>query len=189
MRDDFAEMLLVGGKSNSLGLAGDVVQAVLDHPGRLEELYQCLFHEDAWARMRAADSIEKVCREHPEWLLPYIDRFQRDLAAHPQPSIQWHLAQMYRQVELTPRQKASALDWLAKRISTTDVDWVVSANTMVTLMQFTADGSFPRGEMSRLLQTQQRHKSKAVVRRAGKLLAALVERKEDGQNLAKPLQA
>ena len=95
MKEKFADALTLGGKSNSLGRAGEVVDTVLGDKSRLGELYDCLFLEDAWVRMRAADALEKVCRVHPEWIESYIDRFEDELAISDQPSIQWHLAQIY----------------------------------------------------------------------------------------------
>jgi 3-methyladenine DNA glycosylase AlkC len=80
MKESFVDVLSVGGKSNSLGRAHEVVEAVLHNETRLEELYQCMFDENSWTRMRAADSLEKVCRVHPEWLKTYIDRLQKDFA-------------------------------------------------------------------------------------------------------------
>jgi hypothetical protein len=124
--------------------------------------------------MRAADSLEKICREHPDWLLPYVDKFFSDkLSESEQPSIQWHLAQIFREVTLTDRQKHAAVKWLTDRVSTKEVDWIVSANVMDTLAKFNRDGSFPKDELVRLIKIQQRHKSKSVVRRADKLLASL----------------
>lgn len=170
---NFAEMLAVGGKSNSLGNVNEVIKLVLDDMSRLGELYSCLFNDDAWIRMRAADALEKVCREHPGWLLPYIDKFSDELAAATQPSIQWHLAQIYRQVDLTDGQKRFAVKWLKHLLSTKDVDWIVAANAMDTLVQFTKDGSFPVADMISLLKIQQQHKSNAIVKRANKWLAEL----------------
>jgi len=173
MKEDFATVLTEGGKTNSLGRANEVIDAVLQDKSRLDELYDCLFHEDAWARMRAADALEKVCRVHPEWLEPYIDKFADELASSTQPSIQWHLAEIYAQVKLTEPQKQFAINWLANLLSTPDVDWIVAANSMKTLVQFTKDGSFPLQKMMHLLEIQQHHKSNAVVKRATKLLAEL----------------
>lgn len=173
MEQNFLEMLEVGGKSNSLGRVNEVIELVLGDRFRLEELYGCLFAEDAWVRMRAADALEKVCRVHPDWLQPYIDRFSEDLATSTQASIQWHLAQIYEQVDLTPEQKRFAIDWLKRLLSTKEVDWIVAANAMDTLVKFTRDGAFAADEMVALLKVQQGHKSKAVVRRADKLLGEL----------------
>ena len=172
MKETFAEILAVGGKSNSLGRAAEVTEAVLQDQTLLEQLYRCLFDEDAWTRMRAADSLEKICRVHPDWLLPYVDRFATDLATSEQASIQWHLAQIYRQVDLTSTQKSFVIDWLKGLLSSTEVDWIVAANAMDTLTQFMQDGSVPKSDLEALLAIQLQHKSKSVVKRANKLLGA-----------------
>lgn len=173
MAETFADILMVGGKSNSLGRANEVLQLVLEDKSRLQELYDCLFEEDAWVRMRAADALEKVCRKHPDWLVPYIDRLQTELGDSTQPSVQWHLAQIYRQVALSEKQKTFAIDWLRRLLSTSEVDWIVAANAMDTLVQFTHDGSVPVAETASLLAIQQQHKSNAVIKRANTLLIAL----------------
>lgn len=173
MTGKIADMLLVGGHANSLGKVHEVIELVLDDRLRLNELYDCMFNEDAWVRMRAADAIEKICRQHPDWLLPYIDKISANLATSSQASIQWHLAQIYAQVDLTPKQKRFAINWLQQLLSTKDIDWIVAANAMDTLVQFTKDGSFSSAKMVALLKVQQQHKSNAVIRRADKLLADL----------------
>lgn len=173
MSEPFAVMLTAGGKSNSLGRVSEVIEAVLKDRSRLGELYDCLFHEDAWARMRAADALEKICREHPDWIEPFIDRIQAELTGTGQASIIWHLAQIYRQVNLNDKQRETAITWLKKQISSKDADWIVSANTMDTLFEFTRRGHFPAPELTELLETQRRHKSAAVVKRATKLLDRL----------------
>ncbi len=173
MSEKFVEMLSSGGHANSLGRVNEIIEVVLQDASRLDELYDCVFADDAWVRMRAADALEKICREHPEWLTPYIDRFQKELSTSTQASIQWHLAQIYEQVPLTDTQKGIALHWLRELLSTEDVDWIVAANAMDTLMKFTKEGSFSVAEMTKLLKIQQHHKSDAVIKRATKRLIEL----------------
>jgi hypothetical protein len=173
MNERFAEVLTVGGHANSLGRVNEVINVVLDDKSRLDELYNCLFEDDAWVRMRAADALEKICRVHPEWLLPYVDRFPKELAVSAQPSIQWHLAQIYREVVLTESQKRFAAHWMEELLSTKEVDWIVAANAMDTLAQFVEEGAFSKDTLIELLTVQLRHKSKSVVKRANKLLDAL----------------
>ena len=173
MKEHFAEMLTGGGHANSLGRVNEVIEIVLSDKSRLDELYDCLFEDDAWVRMRAADALEKICREHSDWLLPYVDRFADKLHASTQPSIQWHLAQIYEQVELTDAQRRVVQDWLQALLSSKDADWIAAANAMDTLVKFTKDGHFPPDEMVKLLKIQQHHKSNAVIKRATKLLAEL----------------
>lgn len=170
MKETFAEIFSIGGKTNSLGRANEVIEIVLKDKRKLEELFSCLFVENAWVKMRAADSLEKVCRLHPERLLPYVDRLQDEAVLDPQPSIQWHLAQIYAQLGLTPKQKIKAINWLESLLSSTDVDWIVSANAMKTLVQFCIDGSVPVQDTISLLKIQKNHRSKSVVKKANKLL-------------------
>ena len=173
MSEPFADVLTVGGRSNSLGRVDEVVAIVLADRSRLEELYACLFDEDAWVRMRAADALEKVCREAPDSLLPYIDRFAAELTGSTQPSIRWHLAQIYRQVPLTAGQKAFAIGWLEGLLAEPGLDWIVAANAMETLAAFVRDGSVPVQQVAPLFEGQRRHRSRAVVRRADRLLSEL----------------
>lgn len=173
MTESYAQILAIGGKSNSLGRAAEVVDNVLHNPERLAELYDCLFEDDAWLRMRAADSLEKVCRIHPQWLEPYTDRLLSDVAKSSQPSLQWHLAQMIAEISLTPTQEERAIDWLKQQLRNKDVDWIVAANVMTTLAQFAKQQRIPVKDAIALITTQQDHTSSSVRKRAAKLLAEL----------------
>ncbi len=173
MAETFSEILIVGGKTNSLGRANEVIEIILKDKNRLNELYTCLSNNDPWVRMRAIDAIEKVCRQHPDWLTSYIDRFQTELASSSQPSILWHLAQIYSQVKLSDEQKLNTINWLKNLLSTKEIDWIVSANAMKTLVQFTNDGSIPTADTVALLQVQQNHTSNSVVKKANKFLLTI----------------
>lgn len=175
MIENFMEILLEGGKSNSLGRVNEVIELVLADKSRLEELYDCIRHEDAWVRMRAIDAFEKICRQHPDWIEPYVDKMISELSSSNQASIQWHLAEIYRQVKLTDQQKRVIIKWLEELLSTVEADWIAAANSMDTLMQFTRDGSYPENKLIKLLETQQKHRSTAVIKRATKHLNTLTK--------------
>jgi hypothetical protein len=171
MNEPFAAVLLEGGKSNSLGRAEEVVRIVLSDHSRLKELYDCLSEDDAWQRMRAADALEKVCRIHPEWIEPYIERLLDEYAGTTQPSIQWHMAQIFEQTKLTSEQEQRILDWVTARLEDPKVDWIVAANTMDTLVTFNKRGLVSSDETIRLVHRQLKHHSNSVVKRATKILA------------------
>lgn len=173
MNQDFATMLAEGGKKNTLGRAEEVVGIVLADHARLDELYRCLFEDDAWLRMRAIDALEKVCRAHPEWLEPYVERLLSEVAAIDQASIHWHLAEIFRKVELTRDQRERAIALMKRNIASNSADWIVASNTMETLALFAADGTVPVQELIPLLEVQQTHHSKAVVKRATRILEQL----------------
>lgn len=170
MNQSFADMLAEDGKKNSLGRVNDVIKVVLSDQSRLEELYETISHHDAWVRMRAIDAFEKVCRVHPDWIKTYIDRIQIDLSTSTQPSIQWHVAQIYNEVELSEDQKKRAIKWLIAILSSKEADWIVAANSMSTLADFVRDGDVDKSNLLTVLAIQKAHKSSAVVKRVNKLL-------------------
>lgn len=171
MNQSFADMLAEDGKKNSLGRANEIVEIVLNDKSKLQELYETIFHDDAWVRMRAIDAFEKVCRIHPEWIQSYIDKLQAELSTSTQASIQWHIAEIYREVELNQTQKDFAIEWLKTILSSNTVDWIVAANSMDTLAYFVRQGDAEKSDLLAALRVQEGHKSKAVVKRARKLLS------------------
>lgn len=175
MTESFAIMLAEGGKKNTLGRAEEVVQIVLADRSHLDELYECLFEDDAWLRMRAVDALEKVCRVHPEWLEPYVERLLGEVAAIDQASVHWHLAEMFGEIDLTPDQRKRATMFMKQNIASNSADWIVASNTMETLAQFVANSIIPARELIPLLEIQQTHHSKAVVKRATRILDQLRE--------------
>ncbi len=123
--------------------------------------------------MRAGDALEKVCRQQPRWLAPYRTRLLGEVARIRQASIQWHLAQMFGEIELTSSQRQKAIAILRANLADSDVDWIVASCSMETLTKFARDGSAPVEMVVPLLQRQLHHRSKAVAKRAIKLLDQL----------------
>ncbi len=173
MAETFTEMLAVGGKSNSLGRVSEVIELVLKDKSQLDELYNCLFESDEWVRMRAGDALEKVCREHPDWLQPYVDRLLSEVASVQQASVQWHLAQMLGEISLTPTEIKRAAALLKSYLKNKDADWIVTSNSMETLAKFVREGNVESNEVTPLLRLQQDHHSKTVAKRAARLLKEL----------------
>ena len=169
----FREVLTAGGHRNSLGRSAELVELLGRDPARVEELFACTSDDDAWVRMRAVDAFEKVVAARPQVGLPFVERILDDLARREQPSVQWHVAQLLGELELTTSQQQRAVVWLEQRIATTDVDWIVASNTMRTLLDLFRAGHVPATDLRPLLHVQTEHRSPAVRRNAGKALAQL----------------
>lgn len=169
----FIAMLAEDGKKNSLGRVNEVIETVLAEPSRLEELYMAMFADDAWVRMRAADAFEKVCRFQPDWIQSYVDRIQTELDTSQQASIQWHIAQIYCEVELNDRQKQHAVQWLADILNTDKIDWIVAANSMKALAYFHDKNEIATEVFAKLLHTQAKHSSQTIRKKASVFLASL----------------
>jgi hypothetical protein len=146
----YRDILAVGEKTNSLGRADEVIASVYADSSRLDELFDCISADDAWVRMRAIDSFEKIIKSRPEWAAPYVHTLLNDLTRSYQPSIQWHLAQIFSEVSLTDEQRHKAIGWLKGMVNTTEVDWIVSVNAMKALLFFHQNGFIPADDIKRL---------------------------------------
>ncbi|MBM6402252.1 hypothetical protein [Phycicoccus sonneratiae] len=171
--EPFAEVLLAGGHSNSLGRSGEVLELLRRDPARLDELFACIAADDAWVRMRAVDTFEKLVREDPPRGVPYTERVLDELTASDQPSVQWHTAQLFGLLTLTDAQRRRAVDWLLARVATTDVDWIVSAQSMATLVALHDEGAVPTEDLVQRLEVQTGHHSASVRRKASAFLEAV----------------
>src|SRR5438552_15414595 len=60
--------MLKGGDRRSIGRSNEVKKLVLRQPGRMAELFKCLWNEDPVVRMRAADAAEKITVSRAELL-------------------------------------------------------------------------------------------------------------------------
>lgn len=171
--EPFAEVLAAGGHTNSLARSGEVLEALRADPARLDELFACIAHDDAWVRMRAVDTFEKLVRGDPALGAPYVGRVLDELTRSDQPSIQWHVAQLLGLVALTGAQRTAAVGWLTARVATTQVDWIVAAQAMATLVAFSREGHVPAEDVVPLLEVQTAHQSASVRRKAFAFLAGL----------------
>ncbi|NWF68385.1 MAG: hypothetical protein HXY40_04810 [Chloroflexi bacterium] len=163
------EQALSGGDRRSLGRTEEVIAWVLADSGRLPELFACLFSADEIVRMRAGDALEKVCRQHPDWLLPYRQRLLTAVAAIQQPSVQWHLAQMLGEIPLSDQEKTQAGALLKHNLARAQ-DWIVINLTLETLAQFAREDTTLRADFRALLEQQQNSRHKSVRSRVKKLL-------------------
>lgn len=173
MVEPFAVML-TGGHPNSLGRTEEVVGVVRADRARLDELFATLSDPDPVVRMRAGDALEKVCREQPDWFVPYADRVLGDVGRIDQPSVQWHVAQMLDHLrgDLDDDQRHRAT-LLLQRNLTGSTDWIVLNVTMDVLSEWATDdpplAAWLRPELERLC----RDRRKSVASRASRRLAEL----------------
>lgn len=140
---------LAGGPKRELRNSA-VIDAVLTDPDRVDELFSCVFDDDAHVRMRASDALEKVCREQPSTVAPLTDPILTDMAASDQPSVQWHVAQLVSTLPLNNRQRRRGIDAVRRYLDTSG-DWIVLTQSMRTMGLFAEhDESLRRTLMPRL---------------------------------------
>jgi hypothetical protein len=174
-RPVFATMLS-GGSPNSLGRTLEVVEHILADSSLVEQLYQCYFDDDPVVRLRVSNAMKRICAEHPDWLVPYIDRFLSEISGIDQASTQWTLAQLFLALQdrLTAAQRAAAVD-VMKRNLTTSNDWIVLNQTMQTLGKWAKADTDLQGWLLPHVQRLKDDSRKSVASSAAKLYKSLLK--------------
>ena len=170
----YAEQLS-GGHPNSLGNTVAVVDDVLAHPGRLEQLYGCYFADDATVRLRTSNAMKRIAEARPELLLPYLDRLLSEISLIEQASAQWTLAQLLLTYtdELNEKQLATAKGLLQRNLAQSS-DWIVLIQTATTLAEWAGEDQELNDWLIPQLLALENDPRKAVSRRATKLLASML---------------
>ena len=163
------EIMLTGGDPRTLGKVDDVIGIVNKEPTLLANLFNCIQSNDQVVRMRVSDALEKICKQNPEWFIPYKDQLLNDWPKINQASVQWHLAQMLGEIKLTKQENQHAIMILKNYLITTS-DWIVENLSLVTLASFTRKGTFDKDELILILKVHLNSRHKSVVSRVNKLL-------------------
>src|SRR5947209_15301857 len=108
MRSHAIAAMLKGGDRRSIGRSNEVKKLVLRQPGRLAELFKCLWNEDPVVRMRAADAAEKITVSRPELLKSCKQELLGLLDEAEQIELRWHLALMVPRLSLSGPERARA---------------------------------------------------------------------------------
>ena len=166
--------MLSGGHPNSLGRTLEVVDIVLADEARLRDLYSCYFSEDEIVRLRVSNAMKRLCREHPAWLLPYVDGLLGEVARIDQASTQWTLASLLQMLwpSLEKAQRTRAKKLLKRNLESWD-DWIVLNNTMEALAEWSADDARLRKWLVPRLGELEKDARRSVAGRARKLSVKL----------------
>jgi hypothetical protein len=168
------EEALTGGHPNSLGNTVAVVEEVLADRARLRELFDCYKSTDAVVRLRVSSALKRVTKEHPEWVVPYIDHLLTDVSLINQPSTQWTLAQLFLllDADFTASQKQQAVAIVKHNLVHVD-DWIVQNTSIETLGCWARTDNALRSWLLPQLSTLSGSSRKSVASRAIKMAAIL----------------
>ncbi len=163
---------LKGGDRRSIGRSNEVVEEVLKDPQLFDPLFKGLLNKDPIIRMRAADAVEKITLQHPEYLKPYKRVLLEKIAASRQQEVRWHFAQIVPRLNLNQSER--------KRVMQILIDYLNDNSKIVITfaMQALADLADAEPQLAprviKLLQDQVASGSAAVKNRGQKLLKKLV---------------
>lgn len=161
--------ILSGGDPRSLKGVDETINLVTKDRKKISQLFDLLFETDPVLVMRVSDALEKICRENPAWFTEYIDRLLNDVSRIKQPSVQWHLAQMFSELRLDNQQKSEAIEIMKSNLAHTD-DWIVTNLTLESLANFVRRGDLKSSDFLAIVKRYESSNHKSVTHRAEKLI-------------------
>ena len=162
---------LRGGDRRQIGRSEEVAREVTANPKLFPLVLDGMLSDDPLIRMRAADAIEKVTRNHPEFLQPFKQKIIQRIAAINQQEVRWHVAQMLPRLRLTPQERSKAVSTLLKYLQ--DKSSIVQTCSMQALSDFAIQSPRRRPRIIPLIERLTRTGSPAVRNRGRKLLRRL----------------
>ncbi len=162
---------LTGGDRRSIGRSDEVVAEVLAEPSLFGPLFEGFFHSDPLIRMRSADAIEKITRQHPAYLQPYKTQLIGQVAQNDQQEVCWHVAQLFSRLELTPAERQAVLQILSTYLNHSSK--IVKTCAMQALADLAEQDAALRPGIVARLETLITGGSPAMQSRGRKLLARL----------------
>ena len=102
---DKIEKLLCVGDLRMSGNVEQVIKLVLSEPVLFENVVNLIISGEPATKMRASDVIEKITREHPEWLKPFKNKFLNKIVKIEQKEVRWHMAQILPRFRLTKKER------------------------------------------------------------------------------------
>jgi hypothetical protein len=162
---------LAGTDRRSTGRSDEVVDEVLASPTLFDAVFEGMLADDPVLRMRAADAVEKITAQHPEYLRPYKNKLIRRVARIDQQEVRWHVAQMFSRLDLTRAERRVVVDILAEYLK--DESKIVKTFSMQALADMAEQDAELRPSIVMQLQELTRTGSPAMQSRGRKLLAKL----------------
>jgi len=159
---------LAGGTRRSLGRVEEVIEDVRKEPALFDVIFRGMLAEDPVVRMRAADAVEKVTVEHPEYLLPYKNILLADIVEIKQQEVRWHAAQLLPRLQVTEHERRRILEVLLEYLN--DPSRIVRVNALQALADIALDYSALEAQVKAILEVHVKDESAAVRSRCRKLL-------------------
>jgi hypothetical protein len=159
---------LSGGDRRSIGRSNEVAAHVLAHPANFRHVVNGLAADDPVVRMRAADAIEKITTRRPDLLRPYKRKLLAIAGSTNQQEIRWHAALIIPRLELTPKERAVALDILFDYLR--DKSSIVKTFAMQAIWDLAATDAKLKSQITPLIEELTQVGTAAMRARGRKLL-------------------
>ena len=101
------------GTYGSIGRVNEVILDVQQDPSLFPELIFGMVDPDPATSARAADAVEKLTRDYPDWLAPYKEFLLEEASFSERQKVCWSLALMFGRLPLNASERRHVLDILS----------------------------------------------------------------------------
>lgn len=123
---------LSGGDLRSIGSVDAIVKQVQSQH-QFDELFEALFHNDRLIVMRAADAVEKITKNNPDYLNSHKKSLLRLLKDAKDKELKWHLALLVSRLKLTKPELGKVWKILSNRALDSNESRIVRVNSIQAL--------------------------------------------------------
>lgn len=167
--------ILKGGDLRSIGKTNAVVSMV-NNQQSFDELYQLLFHPDRKIAMRAADAIEKITLNQPEYLKAHKKQILQLLTSAENIELKWHLVQLMPRLSLTKTEANKTIRILLSWASNPKESRIVRVNALQSLDEIISNFIDHKKEFLELIDSIKKENIPSLIARI-QILAAKTERR------------
>lgn len=130
---DFKDMLS-GGDLRSIGKSNIVVSAIRSQQD-FDRLFECLYYNERLVVMRAADAIEKITIQSPDYLKKYKEAIIKLCRTAENKELQWHLALLIPRLSLDKKELSNVWNILIKWTKDKNNSRIVRVNALQALFE------------------------------------------------------
>lgn len=137
--------ILKGGDLRSIGRANQLI-VIVKNQQDFDQLFQFLLNGERVQAMRAADAIEKITHNHPEYIKTHKKELLALLPTAMNKEMKWHLCQLIPRLSLSTKELGNCLQIFTKWVSEKKESKIVRANALQAL--FDLRQKYPEGKIS-----------------------------------------
>jgi hypothetical protein len=160
---------LLGGDLRSISEANEVVE-IVSSKEKFDELFGFLDEKDRLLRMRAMDAIEKISRDHPEFLVGHeLEIVNHCNYENLDKEFKWHLALLLPRIDLKDDRRV-VTSTLEGWVLNSKESKIVRVNSIQALYEFVNNNKFSHEEFYRIIEKVKKERIPSINARIKKFI-------------------
>ena len=160
--------LLNGGDLRSISGSNEVVMLIHNQED-FDILFSYLYSSNRLIVMRAADSIEKISRQHSIFLDKYKTNLLELITNAADKELKWHLAQIVSKLNLNGNERNKIFEILKKWTQDKNESKIVRVNSIQTLSEISCNSELLSKSLDKILNTIEKENISSINARIKKL--------------------